>query len=177
MSEPGPASGSVLVAGIGNVFLSDDGFGVEVVARLRELGGLPPGVEVADTGIRGMDLAYRLLDGHRALVIVDATSRAGEPGTLYTFDHDLDAPRAAAATLDGHAMDPDTVLGLLDELAAAMGIDRPVGRVVVVGCEPASLAEGIGLSPPVAAAVEPAARAVRALVSDLAAPVTEGATP
>ena len=158
----------VLVAGVGNVFLSDDGFGVEVVKRLRERGGLPAGVEVVDTGIRGMHLAYQLLDGYDALVIIDATQRGGAPGTVYTLEHDLDAPSTGEAALDGHGMDPAAVLDLLAGLAGSMGIERPVGRVLVVGCEPAVLAEGIGLSPPVAAAVAPAARVVHTLVTKLA---------
>jgi hydrogenase maturation protease len=168
---------TVLVAGIGNVFLSDDGFGVAVVTQLRERGGLPDGVEVVDTGIRGMHLAYQLLDGYRALVLVDATQRGGEPGTVYTLEHDLDAPRDEAApaqpALDGHGMEPAAVLALLDGLAGSMDLARPVGRVLVVGCEPAVLEEGIGLSPAVAAAVEPARQAVIELVTALT--IDEGA--
>jgi hydrogenase maturation protease len=170
----GPA-GRVLVAGVGNVFLSDDGFGVAVVERLQRDGGLPRGVELVDTGIRGMHLAYQLLDGYRALVIVDAIQRGSAPGTLHTLEHDLDAPRSRTteAALDGHGMDPDAVLALLDGLAGSLGLGRPVERVFVVGCEPAVLAEGVGLSPPVAAAVEPAALAVTALVTVLM--IDEGA--
>lgn len=152
-----------LVAGIGNVFLSDDAFGVEVV---RALGDLPDGVRVLDSGIRGMHLAYELLDGYDAVVLVDATRRGGEPGTLHTLEHDLDAP-APAAALDGHGMDPASVLGLLRDLAASMEMPLPVGRVLVVGCEPACLDEGIGLSPAVAAAVGPAVDVVRELVRTL----------
>jgi hydrogenase maturation protease len=168
-------AGRVLVAGVGNVFLSDDGFGMAVIEQLQRDGGLPAGVELVDTGIRGMHLAYQLLDGYRALVIVDAVQRGSAPGTLYTLEHDLDAPRSRAtdAALDGHGMDPDAVLALLDGLAGSLGLPRPVDRVFVVGCEPAVLAEGIGLSPPVAAAVEPAALAVTALVTVLM--IDEGA--
>jgi hydrogenase maturation protease len=157
----------ILVAGVGNVFLSDDGFGVEVVRALH--GALPDGVEVVDTGIRGMHLAYQLLDGYDVLVIVDAVQRGSEPGTVHTLEHDLDAPRDAtpAPALDAHGMDPASVLSLLDGLAGSMGIARPVGRVLVVGCEPAVVIDGIGLSPPVAAAVAPAARAVTTLVTAL----------
>lgn len=164
---------TVLVAGIGNVFLSDDGFGVEVVRALRDRDGLPDGVEVLDTGIRGMHLAYQLLDGYDALVLVDAVQRGSAPGTLHTLEHDLDAPRPDGVALDAHGMDPAAVLGLLDDLARSMGIDRPVGRVLVVGCEPARLEEGIGLSPAVAAAVGPAADAVTELVRTLVG-TTEG---
>jgi hydrogenase maturation protease len=163
----------VLVAGVGNVFLSDDGFGVAVVTALRDRGGLPAGVEVVDTGIRGMHLAYQLLDGYHALVLVDATRRGGEPGTVYTLEHDLDAPCDEAAALDAHGMEPGAVLALLDGLAASMDLERPVGRVLIVGCEPAVLEEGIGLSPAVAAAVEPAVVAVTELVTALT--IDEGA--
>ncbi len=122
-----------------------------------------------------MHLAYQLLDGYDVLVIVDATQRGGEPGTVYTLEHDLDAPQAEGQALDAHGMDPGAVLALLDGLATAMGIERPVGRVLVVGCEPAALDEGIGLSAPVAAAVEPAVRAVTELVTTLT--ISEGALP
>ena len=157
-----------LVAGIGNVFLSDDAFGVEVVRELQHahLGELPDGVRVLDSGIRGMHLAYELLDGYDAVVLVDATRRGGEPGTLHTLEHDPDEP-APAAALDGHGMDPASVLRLLRDLAASMEVPRPVGRVLVVGCEPACLDEGIGLSPAVAAAVGPAVDMVRELVTTL----------
>jgi len=162
------------VAGVGNVLHSDDGFGVEVLARLRQGGGPPAGVETVDTGIRGMHLAYQLLDGYDVLVIVDATQRGGRPGTVYTLEHDLDAvPVGDPPALDGHGMDPAAVLSLLDGLATSMGMERPLGRVLVVGCEPAVLDEGIGLSPPVAAAVEPAVRAITTLVTELM--IEEGA--
>lgn len=165
--------GRVLVAGVGNVFLSDDGFGVEVVRALQRAGGLPGDVELVDTGIRGMHLAYQLLDGYAALVIVDATQRGGAPGTLYTLEHDLDAPRTGTPEFDAHGMDPLAVLDQLESLSSSMGIDRPVGRVLVVGCEPALLDEGMGLSPPVAAAVDDAVRAVTDLIASLS--TSEGA--
>jgi hydrogenase maturation protease len=154
----------ILIAGVGNVFLSDDGFGVEVARRLTGR-ALPDGVEVADVGIRGMHLAYRLLDGYRALVLVDTVSGGHEPGTLYLLEHDLDepAPEAAfgAAQMDAHGMDPGALLGMLDGLARGVGVERPVDRVLVVGCEPASVDEGIGLTEPVAAAVQNAPDANR----------------
>jgi hydrogenase maturation protease len=158
-------NGRILVAGVGNLFLSDDGFGVEVVRRLarREL---PAGVEVADVGIAGMHLAYRLLDGYRALVLVDAFRHGEPPGTLYLIEHDLDGP-ADDAVFDAHGMEPGAVLSMLDRLAEGVGVDRPVGRVLVVGCEPASVDEGIGLSEPVAAVVDRAVQAVVELVGNL----------
>jgi hydrogenase maturation protease len=157
------ARASVLVAGIGNVFLSDDGFGVATVARLREVAHrLPPGVEVVDVGIRGMHLAYQLLDGYQTLVLVDTAQRGGQPGSLYLLEHDLDRPADPDRDrLDAHRMDPASVLEMLDQLAAGNELDRPVQRVLVVGCEPASLDEGLELSEPVAAAVD---RAVPALI-------------
>jgi hydrogenase maturation protease len=155
----------VLVAGIGNVFLSDDGFGVEVV---RELAGheLPDGVEVVDTGVRGVHLAYRLLDGYRTAVLVDAVHRGDAPGTVYRIEvGDPAGLPAADVPIDGHRMTPDSVLALLRTLSAGSGDEGP-RRVVVVGCEPASLAEGMGLTAPVAAAVEEAVALTLRLVRD-----------
>jgi hydrogenase maturation protease len=165
----------VLVAGVGNVFLSDDGFGVEVARRLTGR-ALPDGVEVADVGIRGMHLAYRLLDGYRALVLVDTVRNGRDPGTLYLLEHDLDGQRAEAA-FDAHGMDPGALLGMLDGLARGVGVERPVDRVLVVGCEPASVDEGIGLTEPVAAAVDRAAQAVVDLVGDLLGEGGQGEDP
>jgi hydrogenase maturation protease len=156
----------ILIAGVGNVFLSDDGFGVEVARRLAGR-DLPTGVEVADIGIRGMHLAYRLLDGYRVLVLVDAVRQGHPPGTLYLLEHDLDGPADEAARFDAHGMDPGAVLTMLDQLAHGVGVERPVDRVLVVGCEPHNLDEGIGLSDPVAAVVDRAAQAVVDLVGDL----------
>ncbi|MCG6498866.1 hydrogenase maturation protease [Kitasatospora sp. A2-31] len=163
-SERAPAEeGRVLVAGVGNIFLGDDGFGVEAVRRLAGR-PLPDDVEVLDVGVRGVHLAYQLLDGYRMLVLVDATARGGEPGTVYLIEPDagpVESPGgegpgpARAPVLDGHRMGPDAVLALLSTLAAGTGGTAPE-RVLVVGCEPASLEEGIGLSAPVAAAVEEA---------------------
>ncbi|UUU44444.1 hydrogenase maturation protease [Streptomyces sp. NBC_00162] len=158
-------SGGTLVAGIGNVFLGDDGFGVEAV-RALSAHPLPDGVEVLDFGVRGVHLAYQLLDGYDTLVLVDATARGGAPGTLYLIE--ADGPGAApqgGAVLDGHHMSPDAVLALLDTLCAGTGTTPP-RRTLVIGCEPASVEEGIGLSPPVAAAVPGAVRMVLDLLRD-----------
>ncbi|OEJ34897.1 hydrogenase maturation protease [Streptomyces subrutilus] len=156
-------SGGTLIAGIGNVFLGDDGFGVETV-RALSAHRLPDGVEVVDFGVRGVHLAYQLLDGYDTLVMVDATARGGEPGTLYLIEPDGSAG-PGGAVLDGHHMSPDAVLALLDTLCAGTGTVPP-RRTFVVGCEPASVEEGIGLSPPVAAAVPRAARMVLDLLRD-----------
>ncbi|MFF2852762.1 hydrogenase maturation protease [Streptomyces sp. NPDC058001] len=171
----------VLVAGVGNVFLQDDGFGVETVRRLARLEPtrLPPGVELMDAGIRGVHLAYRLLDGYETLVLVDTVSRGGPPGTLYTIDVGPERPGARpdtepgtgpdAVPLDTHAMDPAAVLGLLHDLHAGAGGSLP-DEVYVVGCEPRATDEGMGLTPPVAQAVETAAD----LVLDLVRPDSPG---
>jgi hydrogenase maturation protease len=159
----------VLIAGVGNVFLGDDAFGVEVVRRLATR-ALPDGVRVRDFGIRGLDLAYALLDRCDAAILVDAAPRgAGPPGTLYVIEADPGPPVRAAEgpgiMLDTHAMDPEKVL----RLVAAM--NGRIGRVLIVGCEPATLgAEDdveMGLSPPVAAAVEEAVKLVESLVATL----------
>ena len=156
--EPLPMP-SILVAGIGNIFLGDDGFGVEVI---RHLAGrlFPETVRVADFGIRGYDLAYALLDGHDFTILVDAVGGGGAPGTLFVIEPDV----AGHSAMDAHAMNPESVL----QLARAMGPVR--GRIVLVGCEPATLGgeEGqMGLSDTVLAAVEPAARLIEDLVAKL----------
>ncbi|MEU6985321.1 hydrogenase maturation protease [Streptomyces sp. NPDC046324] len=162
---PAAPTARTLVAGVGNIFLGDDGFGVETVRRLtRE--ELPAHVEVADVGVRGVHLAYQLLDGWDTLVLIDVTARGGEPGTLYLIDASAAAERTSGqepAPLDGHRMTPDAVLALLDTLCAGTGA-APPRRIFVVGCEPACLDEGIGLSPQVAAAVPEAVRTVTDLV-------------
>jgi hydrogenase maturation protease len=157
----------VLVAGVGNIFLGDDAFGVEVVQRLAGR-GLADGVRVVDIGIRGLDLAYALLDGYEAVVLVDATPRGGPPGTLYVIEVDTgNDPEAAGegALIETHGMDPVKVL----RLARAMG--GPVERLFVVGCEPEPPGESddmrAGLSEPVRAAVGDAVVLVESLVARL----------
>ncbi|MFD8734971.1 hydrogenase maturation protease [Streptomyces sp. NPDC059618] len=171
--RPGPsggteehAAGRVLVAGVGNVFLGDDGFGVETVRRLAaRTSELPPGVELMDAGIRGVHLAYRLLEGYRTLVLVDLVAREGPPGTLHTIDVGPEPPaaRTGPGPLDTHAMDPATVLALLHDLHAGAGGTLPQ-QVYVVGCVPLDTGEGMGLTPPVAGAVDAAAGLVLDLV-------------
>lgn len=153
----------VLVAGIGNIFLADDGFGVEVVRRLAAT-PLPPEVDVADYGIRGVHLAYDLLDGaYDALVLVDAVPLDEPPGTVVVLDASEAARATGAATVDAHSMSPDVVLRTLH------GLGGSIDRVVVVGCRPAVLEEGIGLSEPLRAATGEAARLVVETVHALAA--------
>jgi len=165
----GADAGRTLVAGIGNIFLTDDGFGVEVVQAIAP-GSLPAGVDLADYGIRGVHLAYELLAGrYDALVMIDAVPLGDAPGTLAVLDvsgyqHRAEFAGWGAAPVDAHSMQPEAVLAALHNLGGA------VGRVYVVGCQPAALDEGIGLTPPVAAAVPGAVALVRALVAAQAAP-------
>jgi hydrogenase maturation protease len=148
----------VLVAGVGNLFLGDDGFGPEVARRLAAQ-PLPDGVAVVDYGIRGMHLAYDLLDGYDALVIVDALPGAEQPGELTVLGVGPDD--LGEGPLDAHGMDPVAVLANLDTLGGQLP------RTLVVGCQPLDVSEGIGLSPAVSAAVDAAVALVGELVADL----------
>jgi hydrogenase maturation protease len=150
-----------LVAGIGNIFLSDDGFGPEVLRRVvPRLTG--PTVRAADYGIRGVHLAYDLLEEYDALVLIDALPDRGAPGTLHVFQADHET-LSAAAGLDAHAMDPAAVFASLKALGG-----RPPDTVVI-GCEVACVDAGIGLSDAVAAAVPDAVRRVMDVVAALSA--------
>ncbi len=156
----------ILVAGIGNIFLGDDAFGSEVARRLLAR-PWPANVRVADFGIRGLDLTFALLDGYDAVILVDATPRGGEPGTLYTIEPDLSGLDAAAAAVETHAMDPMRVLAV----ARSMGAE--LRRVFLIGCEPSPETidpEGEGsmeLSEPVRGALEEAVHVVENLVGSL----------
>ncbi|RPJ41277.1 MAG: hydrogenase maturation protease [Chloroflexi bacterium] len=151
----------ILVAGIGNIFLGDDGFGVEVIRRLagREQ---PPGVQMVDYGIRGLDLAFALLDGYDLAILVDALPRGGPPGKLYLLEPDLES--LGQADIQTHNMDPVKVL----QMVKAFGELPPSDRVRIVGCEPGTFGpEGtgqMGLSEPVQAAVDEAAQMVEQLI-------------
>jgi hydrogenase maturation protease len=161
-----------LVAGVGNVFLGDDGFGVEVARRLMTR-DQPEGVEIADFGIRGVHLAYELLDGCELLVLVDAAPRGEAPGTLSVVDLGPVPREDAAATseageptavdagvmMNAHGMQPDTVLTLVETLGGS------VGRAVLVACEPEDVTDLAGLSPGVSAALDQAVHLVERLVS------------
>ena len=156
----------ILIAGIGNIFLGDDGFGSEVA---RQLAGktFPPEVRVVDFGIRGFDLAYALLDGYDVTIFIDATPRGGEPGTLYTIEPDLSELSGLderQMMVEPHGMNPMKVLAMVK----AMGGEFK--RILLVGCEPATLGpeEGkLGLSEPVEAAVVGAVRVVESLVTGI----------
>jgi hydrogenase maturation protease len=152
---------TILVAGIGNIFFSDDGFGPEVVRRLSAdpAAVADPAVRVVDYGIRGMHLAYDLLDHDGPLVIVDAVPGPGEPGTIRVLE--VGPGDLGAGEFDAHGMNPVAVLANLDMLGGSLP------PTYVVGCVPASADEGMGLSAPVASAVDEGVAAVRALVADL----------
>jgi hydrogenase maturation protease len=164
-SPTGPAT-RVLLAGIGNVFLGDDGFGVALANRLAA-GELPAGVEVVDFGIRGMDLAWAMQDGYDAVVLLDATPRDAAPGTLYLIEPEVEA---GTHPVDGHGMDPVAVLSLVH----ALGGTPP--RTLVVGCEPQTQIDPgdedlvADLSEPVRLALEEGMRMVDSVLAELIAP-------
>jgi len=152
----------ILVAGIGNIFLGDDGFGSEVMRHVCGRVDGSDGVRATDYGIGGMHLAYDLLEDWDALVLVDAIPDRGSPGRVHIFEADHDSPDAPAR-LDAHGMDPATVFASL----RALGGTPP--RTIVVGCEVADVNDGMGLSEPVQAAVPEAVRAVESAVTLLRA--------
>ena len=154
----------ILIAGVGNAWLQDDGFGGEVVKRLdgREL---PEGTAVFDFGTGGLDLAYEVMRGYDALVLVDVSRQGGDPGTLYVMEaleEDVEAGIEDGQIINPHAMDPQTVLRFVKTLGAWPG------KVVVVACEPARVEEmGLGLSDDVAGAVDGAVDLVVKTIGDL----------
>jgi hydrogenase maturation protease len=155
----------ILVAGIGNVFLGDDGFGVEVAARLAGR-PMPEGVEVADYGVRGYDLAFALMDGYDVAILVDAIPQGKTPGTLFVLEPDLSDLDGGEIT-NGHGMNPVEVFRLVTQLGGTLP------RTYLVGCEPAEIdPDGEGsmqLSPTVEAAVDDAVDLVGTLVDELVA--------
>jgi hydrogenase maturation protease len=154
----------ILVAGIGNTWMRDDGFGGEVVRRLRER-ELPSGVLLMDSGTGGLKLAYEVMRGYDALVLVDASHQGGEPGTLYVMEvseADTQAGIEDGQQIDPHGMDPQTVLRFVRSVGGWPG------KVVVVACEPAEVEEmGLGLSEVVEAAVDRAVALVISTVTEL----------
>ena len=154
----------ILVAAVGNLWLGDDGVGGEVAKRLRER-GLPADVAVADFGTGGLDLAYEVMRGYEALVLVDVSRQGGDPGTLYVMEVDPDSIEGGiddGAQIDPHGMDPETVLRFVKATGGWPG------RVVVIACEPEQVEEvALGLSPSVAAAVDGAVDLVAETVEEL----------
>jgi hydrogenase maturation protease len=168
---------TILIAGIGNIFLGDDAFGVEV-ARSLSYRTLPHEIQVKDFGIRGFDLAYTLLDPWHTVILVDALPRKEAPGTLFVLEPDLTGlgdPSAVGMDLNPHGMDPMRVLNL----AAALG---PVAaRILVVGCEPRDFGDELegrmGLSPQVQAAVDEASNMIEELVGRILAEIKDQPMP
>lgn len=157
-----------LVAGVGNIFQRDDAFGVEVI-RLLAGRPYPPGVKVADFGIRGVHLVYELLDGCDLFVLVDAARRGRAPGTVTVLEIDPADFDAATGVMDAHGLTPDQVFAML----GAMG-GRP-GRSLVVACEPADVSAGMGLSDEVRLALPHAVRAVEKILEQVQFQREEGA--
>jgi hydrogenase maturation protease len=154
----------ILIAGIGNAWMGDDGFGSEVVKRLGET-DLPQGVAVMDFGTGGLNLAYEVMRGYDALMILDISEQGGTPGTLYVIEADensVDGNIQDGDTLNPHGMDPKTMLRFVKSIGAWPG------KVVVIACEPQTVAEiGFQLSESVAGAVEPAVELVLKTVAEL----------
>ncbi len=154
----------ILVGGIGNIFLGDDAFGVEVVKRLKAK-RLPRGVEVVDFGIKGIDLTYALLDDYGAAILVDAIPRGERPGTLYVIEpEEEDEGDAADLVPQTHSLDPASVLRLVRRLGGR------IDPLLLVGCEPTppDVDDMLqGLSAPVAAVVEEAVRTIESLIEKM----------
>jgi hydrogenase maturation protease len=154
----------ILIAGVGNAWMGDDGFGAEVVKRLGEM-ELPRGVVVMDFGTGGLNLAYEVMRGYDGLMILDISEQGGTPGTLYVIEADEDSVQGSIEdgdTLNPHGMDPKTMLRFVKSIGAWPG------KVVVIACEPQTVAEiGFQLSESVAGAVEPAVELVLKTIADL----------
>jgi hydrogenase maturation protease len=167
-------SRGVLIAGIGNIFQTDDAFGVEVANRLATR-DLPAGVRVEDFGIRGVHLAYELLEGYDGLVLIDAVPMGEPAGTLAVIAPELGVAGTTgdemAPVVDAHTMNPEVVLASLARLGGS------VEQIFIVGCQPADLGEGMGLTPPVAAAVDGAVEMCLELASEIVELVGKGSHP
>jgi len=164
MSEQAELEKQILIAGVGNAWLQDDGFGAEVARRLGER-ELPSGASVMDVGTSGLDLAYEVMRGYSALVIVDVSKQGGEPGTLYVIDvepDDVPAEITDGESIDPHSMDPMTMLRFVRVIGGWPG------RVQVIACEPGEVEDvGVGLTPAVEAAVDRTIELVLETVEEL----------
>ena len=154
----------ILIAGVGNAWLRDDGFGGEVARRLEQL-SLPENVVVMDAGTGGLDLAYEVMRGYDALVILDVSRQGGEPGTLYVMEPEEESVNGGiedGQVINPHGMDPQTVLRFVKSIGAWPG------RVMVIACEPADVEEvGWGLTEQVKEAVDRAVTLVVETVEEL----------
>jgi len=159
-----------LVAGVGNAWLRDDGFGGEVARRLSDR-PLQGDVAVMDAGTGGLDLAYEVMRGYDALIILDVSRQGGDPGTLYVMEPDeqsVDGAIEDGSTINPHGMDPQTVLRFIKSIGAWPG------RVIVIACEPVEVEElGFGLSDQVAEAVDRAVELVHTTLAELRATPTQ----
>jgi hydrogenase maturation protease len=162
-TQPRPAKARVLIAGIGNIFLGDDGFGVEVARRLASC-DLPADVRVVDFGIRGLDLVYALQDGYKTTILIDAFPQGKAPGTVSLVEpdlKDLQGTPEQGGFVEPHGMNPMNVLRMAKTMQA------PLEHILLIGCEPAYLGgdDGhMGLSEPVEAAVSEAVKTTQNLV-------------
>jgi hydrogenase maturation protease len=158
-ATPKPA---ILVAGVGNIFMGDDAFGVEVIKRMSTI-NFPDAVRIVDFGIRGLDLVYALQDGYDTTILVDAYSQGKSAGTIYVIEPDLNAAEAnISGVVDSHGMDPMNVIRM------AKAMNAPLKRLLVIGCEPETLGgeQGqMGLSSTVEAALDEAVRVVESVVA------------
>jgi hydrogenase maturation protease len=163
MTEP-TFEKQILVAGVGNAWLQDDAFGGECARRL-EARGVPSGVTVMDFGTGGLDLAYEIMRGYDALVLLDASRQGGEPGTLYVIEpsmEEIEGQIEDGDVINPHGMDPQTVLRFVSAIGGFSG------RVVVIGCEPGEVDDvGLGLTGPVEEAVERALKLVTETIDEL----------
>jgi hydrogenase maturation protease len=164
MTETTARTKQILVAGIGNAWMRDDGFGGEVAKLLSER-ELPPGVHVVDFGSGGLDLAYEVMRGYDALILIDVSRQGGPAGTLYVMEadaDDVDGQIEDGQMLDPHGMDPQTVLRFVKYVGGWPG------RVFVVACEPEVVEDvGLGLSASVNAALTKAADVVLETIAEL----------
>lgn len=158
------SNGQILVAGIGNIFFGDDGFGVEVARQLLQ-SDLPDEVQVVDFGIRSYDLAYAIMEDYEAVILVDTTQQGRPPGTVYLIEPDLgQLDKLNGEVVNAHSMNPVRVLYMVQSMGG-----QP-GRLYLVGCEPAVLETEngyIGLSEVVHAAVPPAIKMIHSLIADI----------
>lgn len=158
--------GKVLIACVGNIFLGDDAFGVEVAQQLAHT-SLPENVIVRDYGIRSYDLAYALMEEWDLVILVDAVSRGEQPGAIFTIEPDLSVATEVNAAPDAHSMNPESVIQMVRTLGGPLG--EKIGRMLVVGCEPAGIEADengqIGLSEPVQAAISEAVLVIQELVA------------
>jgi hydrogenase maturation protease len=158
------SKGQILVAGIGNIFFGDDGFGVEVVRQLLQ-SDLPDEVHVVDFGIRSYDLAYAIMEDYEAVILIDATQQGQPAGTIYLIEPDLsELDKLNGEVVNAHSMNPVRVLQMVQSMGG-----QP-GQIYLVGCEPAVLETEngyIGLSEVVGAAVPPTIKMIHWLIADI----------